>query len=362
MTYSKNRLAVLLGFWLLVGLFAASMYGLPVDLTQEASADSGNCGGSPCMFPIESHVGGIVLGVGQLSGEGATTFKVDGTGVEAPNGPGRLENTDQTIGLGLNNLDANSFFLYKSWKYDDPEIDNAEVHTWITADSAELVTVGSNDGCGDENTDGLSEQREGYNCDLFVYSGEVSAGYFDAQATVLGIPVSASTEALWVNKPENDQCSPISFNPLDPGINICLQLIQDGTLASGDIGSTDVQLYNFMTNIYMAKAVRDNGKNKRFTLNNGYLEIRHGKSAGPSRRSRVLTPDNTQFGSGQWQEPIQQYGGDNPTERHGVSQGFRCQGSPDGSNCNIQEADRTGGDENDGAYDDIHDGGDNTAP
>jgi hypothetical protein len=361
-TYSNKRLVAVFAFWLLVGVFAASVYGLPVDITQEADADSGNCGAAPCMFPIESHVGGIVLGVGELSGQGATTFKVDGTGVTTPNGPGRLEPTDETIGLGLNNLDASDFFVYKSWKYDDPEIDNAEVNVWITANSAELTTEGSNDGCGDQNTDGLSDPREGYNCDLFLYAGEVSSGRFEADATVLGIPVGASTNGLWVNKPENDQCTPISFDPFDPGINICLQLIQDGTLASGDIGSTDITLFNFMTNAYMAKAVRDNGKNKRFTLNDGYLEIRHGKSAGPSRRSRVLTPANTEFGSAQWQEPIQQYGGDNPTERHGVSQGFRCEGSPDGSNCNIPEADRTGGDENDGAYDDIHDGGDNTAP
>jgi hypothetical protein len=347
------------------------------------------------MFPAERHTGGIVLGVSELSGQQATAFGVGGGAngnigtIYSPLAPGRNSGqtqngvqVDETVTVGLNELIAQKFFLYKSWKYDrtaSPSVTDADVNVWVTADSATLTTEGNNDGCGNGNA-GFGGSR---NCDLLLNTGELSAGYFDAALQVdgfglLGEPNGEDTpdselaaSGFWVDDPEDDTCPILSgfpnpFNPLGVA-SLCLELIEDGGVSTTSLlNGANVRLYNFMIRTHYAKAVRENGKNKLFSLNNGYLEIRHGKGADRSRvfdqgsTDVVGTPGdngNAQFRADNWQQPITQSSTD-LTRRHGVGQGFVCDGGPDGDqDCDPnqgQSGDRTGGTESDGSYDDIH--------
>ena len=407
MTYSKSRTAILVCAWVIVGVFAFSAYGAPnVDLPSEVpgietevpSADaaavgttcnSGGNQGPPCMFPVERHTGGIVLGVAKLTGEQATAFGVGGGAngnigtIYSPLAPerksGQTQNgvqVDETISVGLNELNADKFFLYKSWKYDrtaSPSVTDADVNVWVTADSATLTTEGNNDGCGDGSA-GFDGSR---NCDLLLNTGELSAGFFAASLEVsgfgeLGAPRDElSASGFWIDDPEQDDCPILSgfpnpFNPLGAA-SLCLGLIEDGGISTTSLlDGANVELFNFMIRTHYAKAVRENGKNKLFSLNNGYLEIRHGKGAD---RSRVFPQgDNTiagtsadngnaQFRADNWQKPVT-YSANDLTRRHGVGQGFVCDGGPDGDqDCEPdqdQSGSRTGGTESDGGYDDIH--------
>jgi hypothetical protein len=332
------------------------------------------------MVPVEKHVGGIVLGVARLDGKKATTFAVDNRGVDNPLPPDRADPVDETIGLGLNDLTADKFFLYKSWKYDDPgsstgtrtygSVSNADVYTWITAGQAVLDTEGgSNDNCGDQSNgfDGSDD------CDLLVYSGEVSAGYFRADIDALGVNLVETLERYWIDDPERDTCG---FLELEFGIptdlNVCLQLIRDGAIGASSIGSVnEITLKNFMTRVHYAGAVSNRGKDKTLELTDAYLEIRHGKGFD---RSRVLDGDTSESTSrgNQWQEPIDDPTGTGVTYRHGLSQDFECRGNPSNPGDGVgdvdcdpsqdpnygngagDDGDREGGSESDGAYDDIH--------
>jgi hypothetical protein len=364
MTYSKKRLAVVLFVWLAVGVGAVSVYGLPeVSLVQNAEATHCDTGLGNCMFPTEAHRGGIVLGVGSLTGDGATTFNVGG----APDTflpPGRAATTDEAVPLGINNLDpADNFFLYKSWKYEDtsvsPTEDNADVYLWIGTSTANLVTESRTDKGDARNPSATCGGGNGFRdgCDLLVYAGEISSGEFNVReanidAVVTDLTVDPTASGYWVDDPEQDTCIGVDLS----GIQVCLSLIEDGSLTGGLLKSIDLVLYNFMARTHYAQAVQspasDGGGteyDKLLTIKDGYLEIRHGKGAD---RSRVLDATNPGFGADDWQNPVERTGDE--TYRHGVGQGFECDGNPDGDGDCSPGQKPTGGTESQGSYDDVH--------
>jgi len=394
MTYSKKRISVIACAWLLAGAAYVSLYGMPVDPSVFGEAKAAvTCGAEPCMFPVERHTGGIVLGVGKLEGKNVKSFTEDGypqsdsansgvSGIDAPLPPGRNsgqttsgEQVDETVGLGINNVDAGKFFLYKSWKYDDPgspdgtrtysSVTDADVYTWVYSTDAELTTLGSNDGCGNDNQGFGGSGR----CDLLLNVGELSTGYFDAEADIdfFIAPDVVGTgdgelaeEEFWIDEPEQSDCNLFNFGRGFPFVALCLALIEDGGVTSSSaIEQVNVELFNLMVRTHYAKALSDNGKDKQLILRDVYVEIRHGKG---DDRSRVfnqgrITPEDSGSSAraDQWQEPIPPGApsGDE-TRKHGVSQGFRCQGGADGDGDCQPSSSRTGPSESDGAYDDVH--------
>jgi hypothetical protein len=382
MTYSRKRIILVGCLWLIAGIAGASVYGVP-QVTQIPEADGAagpeyNCGAPPCQFPAESHVGGIVLGTTYLFGQEATTFgdpsflaDQDGgdpedPGMPTPLPPDRVDPTDATVGLGVNDLEASKFFLYKSWKYDDPQAQNADVYMWINTSSAGIRTEGGDTGCGDGSPGFGGSAR----CDLLINSGEISTGYLSATLTgsLAGFVNPLDSSEYWIDDPELSTCGIVDVF----SVGLCLELLRDGLVSSfPGINSVTVYLNNFQVRTHYARALPSGGYNKILELNNGYLEIRHGKGAD---RSRVYPVGNTTYSTSraqQWADPIEAYGGDDPTERNGVSQGFRCTGGANGDqDCDPSDdppspsntftgsgddGDRVGGDENDGSYDDIHD-------
>ncbi|MCX2819398.1 hypothetical protein EGH25_08550 [Haladaptatus sp. F3-133] len=366
MTYSKKRLTVVLFVWLAVGVGAVSVYGLPeVSLVQNAEATHCDTSLGNCMFPTEAHRGGIVLGVGRLSGQGATTFNV-GNAPDTFLPPGRPVDTDEAVPLGINNLDpADSFFLYKSWKYEDtsvsPTEDNADVYLWIGTGTANLVTESRTDKGDARNPSATCGGGNGFRdgCDLLLYGGEVSAGEFNVETASINtgsllpdLELSPTATNYWVDDPEQDTCTGVGLS----GIEVCLSLIEDGSLTQGFIKELDLTLYNFMVRTHYARAVQSPASSgggteydKLLTIQDGYLEIRHGKGAD---RSRVLDTSNTRSGSANWQEPVVRAGDE--TYRHGVGQGFECDGNPDGDDDCSPGQKPTGGTESQGSYDDVH--------
>jgi hypothetical protein len=342
---------------------AASVYGLPDNpFTQDAEASHCDDGVGRCMFPTEAHRGGIVLGVGRLSGQGATTFNVGGApGAYLP--PGRSATTDESVPLGINNLDpADNFFLYKTWKYDDTSVSpneaNADVYIWIGTTTANLVTESRTTAGEARDPSATCGGGNGFRdgCDLLAYSGEISAGEFNVrEATInagIDFTVSPTAQGYWVDDPEQDTCTGVDFS----GIQICLSLIEDGSLTGSVLKSIDLVLYNFMTSTHYAQAVQSPANqggtteyDKLLTIEDGYLEIRHGKG---NDRSRVLDATNPGFGAADWQQPAERAGDE--TFKHGVGQGFDCEGGPDGDQDCSPGQKPTGGTEADGSSDDIH--------
>lgn len=364
MTYSKKRLGIILCAWLLIGLAAASMYGLPDNpFTEEAEASHCNPSNGRCMFPTEAHRGGIVLGVGRLTGEGATTFDVSGApGAYLP--PGRGATTDESVPLGINNLNpADQFFLYKSWKYEDtsvsPSEQNADVYIWISTDTARLVTESRTNPGEPRSSSATCGGGNGFRdgCDLLAYSGEIAAGEFDVvEANVdalLDLTFSPTAQQFWVDDPEQDTCLGVDLS----GIEICLALIEDGSLTGGLIKSIEIDLYNFLTRTHYAQAKRSalcdsctTQYDKLLTLEDGYIEIRHGKG---SDRSRTLDVANSRTGAADWQEPVERSTTDE-TLQHGIGMGFECSGGEDGDQDCSPGQKPTGGTESGGSYDDVH--------
>jgi hypothetical protein len=384
MRYSKKRIAVIGCLWLVVGVFAVSVYGLPQmpGLFQEAEG-AVTCGAEPCMFPVERHTGGIVLGVGKLEGKDIKTFTQSGypsgsdpvPGIDTPLPPERNsgqtvngEQVDETVGLGVNNVQAGKFFLYKSWKYNDGTSGegNADVYMWVYSTDASLETRNGNTGCGDDSQ-GFSGSED---CDLLLNAGELSAGYFDAEvrtdSILLPDPLGTGDGELaspryWIDDPEEDNCGLLDLGAGFPFVSLCLALIEDGGITGiSELEQVDVELFNFMTRAHYAKALPSNGLDKQLVLKDAYLEIRHGKG---NDRSRIfpqgeVTPEDqsdSQDRANDWQKPIPPGApsGDE-TRKHGVRQGFQCEGGPDGDTTCQPSSARTGGSESDGGYDDVH--------
>lgn len=334
MTYSKKRLAVIAVAW----LFAALIVGVPVEFGVDAQ--NSNCGtagdpldGPPCKFPAEANVGGIVLGTSELTGEDLTAF--DGVGTsELP--PNRVDSSEDVVGLGLNQVDAEDFFIYKSFKFDSDGDGSNDANTYIWA-GAETGSLDGTDDCGDGSAD---EQVGRETCDLFVDVGEVSFGYIEAEGdTPFILPdVDADAEDYWVIDPEDDSECGI-FDALLAGA-ICLELIVDGSL-TGNLADVSVEAEDVLIRGHRVSAIEAaDGTNKELDLQNVYIETRWRK--GGDRAQNLPFADSVN-------DP-------DVTRSAAITNDYRCEGNPtqDDPSCVI-DSDRQGwtgvGDE---SYDDIH--------
>lgn len=335
MTYSRKRFAVLAIGWLAVVAVLFWVGALPGDMV--ADAQNTNCDSPPCMFPAEANIGGIVLGTSELTGEDLTGWDDVGTTEVAPN---RVDSSDQAIGLGVNDVAAEDFFLYKSWKYDHPT-QNERWNTYVWMGSDQGVLSGTNT-CGTGSGDSTDGRQD---CDLFVEVGEVSFGQIDAVGEVcifLCVSFDITAEDYWVIDPQDDtECG--IFDAVLAG-DMCLELIMDGSFA-GDTADVSIDAQDVLIRGHSIEAIEDSsGNNKELDLQNVYIEMRHRKG---DDRAVVPVPYN------QWANPIED---PDVTRAAALSNDFRCEGNPTQSDpsCEI-DSDRQGwtgiGEE---SYDDIH--------
>lgn len=280
--YSRRRLALLACVWLLAGGAVVSLGAL--DLGAQAN-DPRGCDGPPCAFPAQSNVGGIILATDFLQGESLVAFGV-GDDETDPTPPQRALEEEANVKLGVNDIDAENFFIYKSWYYFDERVeDDVPVYLWANASSATLTGSGE---CGD----GEDTFRGSNRCDLQANASETSAHYvfteIDAEGLFSGwAPDYGSIERLWLVNPEDDQCPAtldLSF--------LCLGLLPDGgtTIATVTAETGRVAATDFAIRTHRARAVRDDfeGADKRMTLGDAYLEMRYGKGA-----DRRMTPSGS---------------------------------------------------------------------
>lgn len=335
MTYSRKRMALIGLGWVLVALVMVWYGVIPGNMI--ADAQNTNCASAPCMFPAEANIGGIVIGTSSLTGQDLTAW--DGV-PDATTAPNRVDSSEDVIGLGVNDVAAEDFFIYKSWKYDHPtKSERWNTYVWASADIGELSgTSTCGTGSGDPS-DGRSD------CDLFVEVGEVSFGNIKATGEVcifLCVSFDFTAEDYWLIDPQDDT----SCGILDALLNdeLCLELIKDGSF-SGDTADVSVDADDVMIRGHYIEAIEDSsGNNKVLDMQNVYIEMRHRKG---DDREVVPRPFD------QWANPIQN---SDVTRAAALSNDFRCEGNPTTGDpdCTI-DSDRQGftgvGDE---SYDDIH--------
>lgn len=335
MTYSRTRLAAIAVVW----IAAAALLGVPSG-ELSAVAQNTNCGtaddplnGPPCMFPAEANIGGIVLGTSYLDGDDLTAF--DGLS-GADTAPNRVDFREEVIGLGLNAVAADDFFIYKSYKFDSTEDgQRRDAYIWASADTAQLSGTST---CGDGSGSEAVGRRT---CDLFIETGEAAFGQIDAVgSTPFLLPdVDITAEDYWVIDPQDDTECDILDAVFNGGM--CLGLIVDGTL-SGDLADVSVEAYDVRIRGHNISAIEaSDGTNKVLDLQNAYIETRYEKG-----QDRVIE---------QGVPPIDPFG-ENITRKAALSNDYRCEGNPTQSDPScVIDSDRKGstgvGDE---SYDDIH--------
>lgn len=332
MAYSRKRLAVLGIAW----VFLALLIGIPLDM--DADAQNTNCDFEPCKFPAESNVGGIVLGTSSLSGDDLTAW--DGlSNADLPPNRDNIVGTggEEVIGLGLNDVDADNFFLYKSFKFDSDGdgTNDANTYVWAGAETGSLSGTGTcGTGSGDPS-DGRSD------CDLFVETGEVSFGQIDAVGEVcilLCTSFDITASEYWVIDPQDDtECG--IFDAVLGG-NMCLELIVDGSFA-GDTADVSVDAEDVLIRGHSISAVEDDsGIDKELDLQDVYIEMRWRKGGDRAQDLGFGDPIN---------DP-------DVTRSASITNDYRCEGNPTQSDpsCEI-DSNRQGwtgvGEE---SYDDIH--------
>ena len=315
MGYSRRRLFMIAGFWLVLG----GMFVLANPPAGTVLAE-GSCGieGGPCMFPAEHYEGGLIFGASSLSGQ-KTQADLGGfpdDRAERPNSP----DTEPIILLGLNDLDVDDFYLYKSWRdYDQDTFETEDYYVYLEA------TPGSISGTGTCETDTLR-----VDCDLAAEVTELSVDELSATISncpfLIGAvcPTTNSNDQLWMIDPQNDDgCGAI--NALLDSSVVCLGLL-DGGLVEG-IGadvSVDVTGAKFRTHKLQAQQ-DDAGNNKVITFNNVYGEIRYGTGYD---RIRTSGTNPTSNGAGS-------------TRQAAISNPYDCDGNPDGPDC-VPDADEEG--------------------
>lgn len=310
-TYSRKRLAFVAGAWLLVGAVAFAV-GSPFGA---GAQDAAGCESPPCAFPAESNVGGIVLGTDFISGEGLIAF---GVGRDPPytadTPPGSVEPEENQIVLGLNDIDAGQFFIYKSFHYFEPRL-NDDVPVYIWANATEARLRGSADECGDGSR-GLGGAD---NCDLQAGTSEISTQNLFAEADCDGItcsivPGSIEDDEFWAVRPEDDVCGALGAL----GGDICLGLVRDGgtSAAGATITADTVEAEDFMIRGHEYKAVRgSDGEDKTMSLDDVYVEMRYGVGD-----DRINTPESEQ-NPGDWAQPTFGSFGE-----AAIANNFLCQG------------------------------------
>lgn len=341
--YSRTRLIVLAAVWLVAGIVTFAVapgFG--------GTADPRGCTSAPCAFPAENNIGGIVLGTDQLVGNNLVSFGYPGgdPGFYYDDvAPGRVEDVERNIGLGISDITAENFFIYKQWYYLDRRTQReAPVNVWANATSATLTSIGTtNSDCG---VDDVSNSNGGWErsrtCDLLANVSELSSRYIYASTNCVtglfcfAVPSTLTIDEYHAVRPEEDTCG--ALGALSG--TVCLGLIKNGgsSVLGTTVVSDRVEAYDLQIRGHEYRAVNGpNGQNKRLQLSNAYIEIRYGKGA-----DRLYTPasspsdPNGNYGSAvgsnpDWAQPVNASGGESAL---GVN--FPCAGGGPSTFCGIQ--------------------------
>ncbi len=325
-----------------------------------ADATNHNCqpGDEPCKFPTEAGVGGIILGTTDLAGEDlATWLSYDGDGtsgichdagtcIESELAPGRVDSTETTIGIGLNQIVTADFFAYKGW-WDTHHATGEDFHTyfWMGAETAALRGTDNPSECGVVDGD-MSYAYGQTKCDLTVEAGEVAVKEFEASgSTTLSISIDLEEDDYWLSYPEYDQCS---VDIWDTSAT-CLGMLESGSDGQDKLDDVEVSMDGLFLRVHRGFALPDDGTSppttKELELNDVYLEIRHGKGS-----DTAVVPTNLNFP--EVGQPISTGTGQDRVGRLGLD--FACEGNPMGTgyeDCFVaaHRQDVTGA-----SYEDIH--------
>jgi hypothetical protein len=336
--YSKKRLAILGILWIGVGVV---MFGSAPNFAVDA--DPRGCSFSPCAFPAENNIGGIILSTEELIGNNLVSFGYDGGTYYDETPPGRVDPREKNVGLGISDITTGNFSIYKQWYYQDDRTGNQEpVYIWANAPSADLTSIGTtNSECGvsssSESSGGWEEARK---CDLLANVSELSSKYIFATSSCSGlfcgfVPDTFSLNNYHAVRPEDDTCAATGAL----AGNICLGLIKNGgsTVLGTTVTSDRIEGYDINIRGHQYRAVNGpNGQNKRLTLNDAYLEIRYGKGF-----DRINSPEsnpddpNGNYASAvgknsNWGQPVK-----TPSGRSALGVDFPCGGGGPNTFCQI---------------------------
>lgn len=338
--YSRKRLAMIALIWLFLAAVAFAVFpGFGAD------ADPRGCSFSPCAFPAENNIGGILLSTEQLVGNNLVSFGYDGPTYYDETPPFRVDPREKNIGLGISDITAGTFSIYKMWYYEDERIgEQAPVHIWANATQAELTSIGStNNDCGVSSSgDSSGGWEESKKCDLVANVSELSSKYIYATSSCSGLFCCCVPSTFEINeyhavRPEDDVCSATGAL----GGTVCLGLIKNGgsTVLGTTVTSDRVEAYDIQIRGHEYKAVQGgNGQNKRLKLTDAYLEMRYGKGS-----ERIYAPEsnpsdpNGNYGSavGQnsnWNQPVR-----TPFGESALGVDFPCGGGGPNTFCQIPE-------------------------
>lgn len=314
--YSKRRLIYIAVFWFLAG---AVVFAMAPTFTAYAQ-DIRGCSSPPCMFPAQSNVGGIVLGTENINAQNLIAFGVGDTDNVFDNTPPvRVLDEEEGIRLGTNDVQADNFFIYKSWNYFDPTVGNQggsiPVYIWADAETA-FITGSSACGDGTAGTDGSKR------CDLVAGTAELSTLELSASADCNGlafdficglVPDTFNEQDFWTAEPHKDECGELGAL----SGTICLGLIGDEPVSLFGVSATvdNVDAVDFMIRSHNLRGVPgDQNVNKLLELDNAYFEIRYGKG-----EDRINTPDSPNSAS--FAQPITDTYGD-----AALANPFLCEG------------------------------------
>lgn len=337
--YSRKRLLSIAMVWML-----AAVATFLVAPSFSAAADPFGCDSAPCQFPGQANVGGIVLASDFLEADDLITYGVyepSPVTVEEQTPPGRVSDLEVGARLGVNNVEASNFTIYKSWSYYDRRVDDTvDVYIWSDADRTSLT--GPTDDCGDD-TSPLTGSTE---CDLVAGVSELATHHIYAAddcggsglaCGIINRPVDSDN--LWVARPENDDCPAL---PTGLAGDVCFGLVDDDP-ASGTAGllginaevTTDfVQSSEYLHRTHNLRSVNGGNGNKEVNLENPYFEMRYG--VGADRINRPTSSPNKPWDgdaeppaspSPGWAQPIEQ--GSEPDAQFGdaaLGAGFVCEG------------------------------------
>lgn len=288
--YDRRRLVGIAAVWIVaaVALFVAQpQFGAIAE--NSYCVDNSNNDWCDYPAPPEEDEGGIVLGTSYMTG-GNLYFDETFTR-EYPEG-----GTEDVAKVGLDDINPQTFFVYKTWGYYDSRTgSNEDVYVWIDTGEARLSGPGS---CGDDG--------DGSECDLLTYLTELSSPVFSGE--VLGITFNLFD--YWVLKPEQDTC----------GIpTICLELASDF--------SADTEVNNAMFRVHRIEAGGPGTTyNKELRLNDVYAEMRYGN--GHDRVHVVDGRSESQCPGSGWCSPA--WSNPAPDDAHGLTNTFDCEGSDGG--------------------------------
>lgn len=387
MGYSRRRIFILGAAFLLVGagfvvVAPNSHYLSNPDAYGTVLADEHNCQPDshssndhpPCMFPAETGTGGIIMGATYLDGEYLSTWlseeggitddtdcyeDADRTCIQRTTSPGRVVSQEPVVGIGLNNLNVQNFFAYKSWRDTTPS--GAEFYTyfWMASDTAtlrgrvNLLGSGAADEClgtGDSGNIHFSWGRQ--TCDLMAEASETGLKTFYAEADSSGGSQTLQADNWWMAEPEKDQCNVDIWQTSAT----CLGMLEAGSYGQDKLDNVYAEFEAFALKTHRVSAVPSPSTldsppiSKELVMNDVYLEMRYGKGTDTAKVPRRAAYPNNLL-------PLLQNGtGSAQDRRERMSMDYACDGNPLGTgmeNC-YMSAGTTQIGVTDTMYEDIH--------